>query len=403
MLRRYRALAPADQKALIDFLEQLSGRAWRARRRKLAAMMSRRDLLLALAAPGAGDPLAERFERACGLVAARAARGEVAAAVLHVSAGAEIHERSFGRALDPGAVFLLASLTKPMTAAGVMALCQAGTLSLDAPVAAQLPALLTSAASAQDRQARARLTLRHLLSHTSGLPDMPPANLELRRRHARLDDFLADALTVPLAFAPGTQVRYQSMGYLLAAEIAQRRAGQPWREHLRQVLFAPLEMTATSLGLGGRPLGRTMACQVPEDEGGWNSAYWRELGAPWGGALGSARDVGRLLRFFARPEPGGPLRPETVRAMLTAQGPPGAARAPDVHDRFGLGFRLGPGSFAEGLSPRTFGHGGATGVIAWSDPQVDLTCVLLTTRPAADNPLLAPVCGCVAGTPARAP
>jgi CubicO group peptidase (beta-lactamase class C family) len=368
-------------------------------------MMSRRDFMLgALAAPAAGgSALGRRFEAAAALVETAVRAGEVDAAVLHVNAAGEMHERAFGHAHDPGAVFLLASITKPMTAAGVMALCEAKTLALDTPIAAQLPALLTSAPSDADRKLRATLTLRHLLTHTSGLPDMPPDNQDLRTRQASLPEFLADALTVPLAFAPGTRVRYQSMGFLLAAEIAQRRAGLPWREHLRRRLFVPLEMTATSLGLGDRPIGQTMMCQVPDDRGGWNSDYWRNLGAPWGGAHGTARDLARMLRFFAHPE-AGPLRASTVRAMLTPQTPPGEdpdRRRPDhagqdhPAQRYGLGFRLGD-AFAPGLSPRAFGHGGATGVVAWTDPDKDLTCVLLTTRPEDKNPLLAAVSRVVA-------
>jgi CubicO group peptidase (beta-lactamase class C family) len=78
-----------------------------------------------------------------------------------------------------------------------------------------------------------------------------------------------------------------------------------------------------------------------------------------------------------------------VRAMLTVQTPAG-------QDQYGLGFRLG-NTFARATSLETFGHGGATGVVAWCDPQADLTCVLLTTRPAADNALIKPVSNCVAG------
>jgi CubicO group peptidase (beta-lactamase class C family) len=364
-------------------------------------MLSRRNLMLAaLAVPGAGSvstaraKLAPRFAAACALIEAAVERKDVDAAVLHVATSGETHERAFGHAVDPGAVFLLASITKPMTAAGVMVLVQSGQLALDAPVVAQVPALLTSATGDQDRKWRAQLTLRHLLTHTSGLPDMPPGNLDLRHHYARLPAFLAAALSVPLAFAPGSRVQYQSMGFLLAADIAERRAGLRWREFLRRRIFEPLEMTSTSLGLGDRRVGETMTCQVPADDGDWNSDYWRSLASPWGGALGTARDLARMLRFFARPVHG-PLSPASVRAMLTPQTPPGAPGGADK-DRYGLGFRLGGDTFARGLSPRTFGHGGSTGVVAWMDPDADLTCVLLTTRPTAENPLLAAVSAVVA-------
>jgi CubicO group peptidase (beta-lactamase class C family) len=167
------------------------------------------------------------------------------------------------------------------------------------------------------------------------------------------------------------------MGILLAAQIAERIAGVPFRELMRRRLFAPLGMTDTSLGLGGRRVEDTARCQVPDEPWGWNSRYWRDLGSPWGGAHGTAADIARLLRFFAR-QTRGPLRPATARLMITPQTP---AR-PDGGDRYGLGWRLGGGG--RGASERTFGHGGATGTLCWMDPARDLVFVLLTTRPAAE-------------------
>jgi CubicO group peptidase (beta-lactamase class C family) len=256
----------------------------------------------------------------------------------------------------------------------VMTLVEQRRLALDDAVATHLPAFADGGA---DRRA---VTVRHLLAHTSGLPDMLPDNLELRRRHAPLADFVAGACKAPLAFSPGTRVRYQSMGVLLAAEIARRIARTPFPELLRRRLFAPLGMRRTSLGLGGRRLEETARCQVPDEPWGWNSRYWRELGAPWAGAIGTAGDLARLLRFFARPERG-PLAAATARLMLTAQTPPG-------RERYGLGWRLG--APARGASERTFGHSGATGTVCWMDPERDLTFVLLTTRPAAEAGALLP-------------
>jgi CubicO group peptidase (beta-lactamase class C family) len=302
-----------------------------------------------------------------------------------VARGKQVFTRAFGSA-RPDTVFLLASITKPMTAAGMMALVEAKTLPLDAPLAPHAPELLTAG---PDRAWRVQLTLRHLLTHTSGLPDMPPQNLALRARHAPLAEFLSDALSVPLAFEPGTRVRYQSMGFLLAAVIAERLTGTPFRQHLARVLFKPLRLSGCSLGLGGRAIAATARCQVPDDGGGWNSPYWRDLGSPWGGAHGTAADLTRWLRAFAGAG-AGPLSPATRTAMRTLATPPGESA-------YGLGWRLG--SFAPGLSARAFGHSGATGVLAWMDPDRDLTCVLLTTLPSAKSEasLLRPVSALVAG------
>jgi CubicO group peptidase (beta-lactamase class C family) len=335
-------------------------------------MLSRRDLLLGtMALPVTAHPLGAavaHLEKAT-------ASGEVAAAVLLVEARGQRHLHAFGQA-RPDTVFLLASITKPMTAIGVMTLVEEGKLALADPVQKHLPAF-----TGGDRP---RVTLQHLLNHTSGLPDQLPDNLELRRRHAPLDAFVAGALRAPLRYAPGTSVAYQSMGFLLAATIAETVSRLPFRELLRRRLFQPLGMAGASLGLGGRKVEETARVQVPDDPGGWNSPYWRDLGSPWGGAHATADDVMRLLRWSAHPTPKGPLRPETARAMLAATTPPG-------RDRYGLGWRLGVGG--KGASPGTFGHSGATGTLAWLDPARDLAVVLLTTRPSdqSEKTVLRPV------------
>ncbi len=324
----------------------------------------------------------EPLEPAYALVDEAVKAGKVQAAVLQVQAGKTTYLRAFGSARTK-TVFLLASITKPMTAAAVMALVEAGRLSLDDPAQKYVPEL--------EGPERARISVRSLLDHSSGLPDMPPDNLELRRRQAPLAEFLTSACRAPLLFPPGSAIRYQSMGFLVAGTIVERLTGLPLREHLRKVLLAPLALADTSLGLGGRALADTAPCQVPDDPGGWNSPYWRDLGSPWGGAHGTAADLVRWLRFFAAPTPTpGTLEPETARAMSTPSGPAGS------RDRYGLGFRLEMG--AKGCSERTFGHGGATGTLAWTDPTRDLTFVLLTTWPAAQSqgPLLTPVSEAVA-------
>jgi CubicO group peptidase (beta-lactamase class C family) len=217
---------------------------------------------------------------------------------------------------------------------------------------------------------------------------MLPDNEALRRRHAPLAEFVAGACRAPLRFPPGSDTRYQSMGFLLAAEIAARATRTSFAEHLRTAVLEPLGMRATSLGLGARRLEETIPCQVPDEDWGWNSRYWRSLGAPWGGAIGTAPDLLRLLRFFAHPGRG-PLGPEAAQAMLTAQIAGGRPH------EYGLGWRLGP--FAKGGTPQTFGHGGATGCVAWFDRGKDLGCVVLTSLPeaAGKTTVLGPVSAAV--------
>ncbi len=179
----------------------------------------------------------QRVEEAAELVRRATASGEVRAAVLDVRQGGYRFSRAFGEVRGAETAFLTASISKPMTAAGVMLLADRGKLALSDPVHKFIPEF-----AGGDRDL---VTVQHLLTHTSGLPDMLPENVELRKRHAPLADFVAGACKTPLLFRPGTKVSYQSVGILLASEIAQRIT-QRWR-------------TPTTIGIGTRLTGAIWA------------------------------------------------------------------------------------------------------------------------------------------------
>jgi len=308
----------------------------------------------------------EKLDQAVKLVQSKIDSGDVHAAVLHVSNGKDVLNRAFGEAKTPEAIFLLASISKPMTASAVMILSDRKQLSIEDPVRKYIPEFQGGE--------KDRILIRHLLTHSSGLPDMLPENDELRKRHAPLKDFVAATCATPILFTPGTHVKYQSMGILLAGEIVTRISGKPLPEFLRDELYRPLGMKNTSLGLGGRKMANTMQCQVDEhNDWDWNSAYWRNLGSPWGGAHSTAADVARFLRYFTHPDPP-VLNAATASSMITDHNQ-------GLNTPWGLGWALGHG-FGKNSSPRVYGHGGSTGTLAWLDPPKDLSFVLLTTRPA---------------------
>lgn len=322
----------------------------------------------------------DRIDRADQVIR-RAVEGGVESVALHVRQGREVISRGYGNA-KPDSVFLLASITKPMTVTAVMILRDRGKLSLADPVRKHIPDF-----HGGDRDA---VEIRHLLSHTSGLPDMLPENEALRKRHAPLSEFVAATCKTPLLFKPGTRVQYQSMGTLLAAEIVQRTSGRPIREFLQAELFSKLGMTSTSLGLGGRRVRDLVHCQVPEvTDWDWNSPYWRDLGAPWGGAHSSAADVARLLEYFLHPRDSF-IQASTAREMLTNQNE-------GLTGSWGIGWMVRKGGFGKGCSAATFGHSGSTGTIAWADPSKDLICVVLTSQPFSEskNTLVMPVCDAI--------
>lgn len=303
--------------------------------------------------------------------------GTLHSAVLHVRRGDQVTQHVFGKA-KPDSMFLLGSITKPLAVAiPVMILVDRGELKLSDPAVKYLPEF--------NEGARKDITIEQLLTHTSGLPDQLENNNELRARHAPLSEFVKGAVRTPLLFSPGTKYHYQSMGILLAAEIVERVTKTPLPEFLQQHVFTPLGMSRTVLGLGKFKKSDMVPMQTehaaPEAGGGdpkarewdWNSEYWRNLGAPWGGAHSTAADVAACLRSFLHPD-GKVLREETARLMVQDNTP-----ALEAHR--GIGFMVGPASLGKGCSPRAFGHSGSTGTLAWADPATDITFVLLTALP----------------------
>jgi len=325
----------------------------------------------------------DRLDKVEAILKGAADSGEVLSASALVRQGKDERRWVVGktRAKDP--VYLLASITKPMTATAVMILADRGELKLTDPVNKFIPEF--------KGDGRDAVLIRHLLTHTSGLPDMLADNDALRTRHAPLADFVAGACRAPLGFAPGTRCRYQSMGILLAAEITERITKTRLRDFLKKSVFDPLGMKSTALGLGNFKLAATEQSQVPvQNDWDWNSPYWRDLGSPWGGAHSTTADVVRFLDSFREPN-GRVIKAETAKAMVTNQNP-------GLNIAWGLGWMVGSGRLAKPTSADTFGHSGSTGTVCWADPKTGIRMALLTTLPAnlSGKTVLNPVCNAVA-------
>jgi CubicO group peptidase (beta-lactamase class C family) len=282
---------------------------------------------------------------------------------------------------SPETVYILASITKPVTVTALMLLVERGQVSLTDPVQKYLPEF--------QGPGREKVRVQDLLTHTSGLPDMLPENVQLREAHAPLAEFVQGAMTTPLLFEPRTSFSYSSMGTLLAATIVQREVEMPLPQFLQRELFEPLKMKHSSLGLGERPLTDTARvqgdsfAQSEEDlqRYGANSSYLRKLGHPWGGMHSTVDDLGIFLQMFLNAgvyDGKRILGRATVEAMIADQNR-------DLGHPWGLGWGLRTSSewnaFGDLSSDQTFGHSGASGTVAWADPDRELFCVILTTRP----------------------
>jgi CubicO group peptidase (beta-lactamase class C family) len=338
---------------------------------------------------------AERLEAAAKILEEETRSGRVlAASILVARRGVIVLHRGSGRLAPepsspeagPDTVYLLASITKPVTYAALMLLVERGQVCLADPVQKYLPEF--------QGPEREKVRVQDLLTHTSGLPDQVPENLELRKANAPLGEFVKRAMATPLLYAPRTSFGYQSMGTLLAGEIVERLSRERLRDFEKREFFDPLGMKGSSLGLGGRAIRETAWCQggpsfeTGDDDRkrfGANTLYWRDIGHPWGGMHGTTRDLGIFLQMFLNGGIYGGRRYfglPTVKAMITDQN-----RGIDAP--WGLGWSLKRSRvanyFGDIASDRTFGHVGATGTVAWADPRRDLVCVILTTRPVQED------------------
>lgn len=296
--------------------------------------------------------------------------------------------------LRDDSIFLIASITKPVVAMGIMKLVERGELLLSDRVSQIIPEF--------GKIKNYSVTVRHLLTHTSGLPDMLPNNIELRRNHTPFEGFISEICKTKLLYDPGKSTRYQSMGYALLGEIIQRITGKSYSQYLREEFFLPLGMNDTELGApdswyeGENPKINRLAWTNPpkefvdSDDWGWNSRYWLQLGAPWGGLLTTPGDLARYCQMMLQK---GTLNGTRILGEATVETatqnhlPYSKITSEETRRLFpwGLGWRMSwPGSsrnMGDLLSPTAYGHWGATGTVLWIEPEKDCFALVLTTQP----------------------
>ena len=148
---------------------------------------------------------------------------------------------SEGRELSVDTPFRLASVSKQFTAVAILKLQDAGKLTVFDPVCKWIQPCPA---------AWAGIRIHHLLSHTSGIPDLMarPAWGLKRVTPTNLDELTADSERYGLQFMPGTKVRYDNAGFNLAAAIVEKASGMPFETYLHTTLFEPLGLTRTGLG-----------------------------------------------------------------------------------------------------------------------------------------------------------
>jgi CubicO group peptidase (beta-lactamase class C family) len=176
------------------------------------------------------------------LMRSLAERGQFSGSILVAEHGQMSYERGFGKAdvkrniaFTPNTPVYLASLTKQFTAMAIMMLAERHQLSYSDPLSKYLPEFPSYAA---------KVTIRNLLNHTSGIPDYVGLGLE---RPGLTNQDVLSALTrqESLGFPPGEKFEYSNSNYILLALIVEKVSGQPYRLFLRNGIFAPLGMKDT--------------------------------------------------------------------------------------------------------------------------------------------------------------
>ncbi|MDP9478317.1 MAG: beta-lactamase family protein [Actinomycetota bacterium] len=210
----------------------------------------------------------------------------------------------------PDTVYELASVTKPFTATAVALLSEDGELGLDDPVRTYFP---------ESPPAWSEVTVRHLLAHTSGIPNY--FELDTFRPRGEFDwrldydqgEFLAAVAAAPLRFRPGERSGYSNSGYYLLGMLVERVAGEPYGRFLARRIFEPLGMGSTCLNdraaiIPGRADGYTL-----RDGALGNAEYTSNTWAyAEGGIVSSASD---MARWDAALTEGRVLPPPLLRRM----------------------------------------------------------------------------------------
>jgi CubicO group peptidase (beta-lactamase class C family) len=325
-----------------------------------------------------------RLDQAAALAALRARIGQMAAQdmfsgrVLVARHGKILLDESRGLAereakipVDADTRFRIGSMNKMFTAIAILQLAEAGKLRLSDPLAKFLP-------DYPNKEMAAKVTIRHLLSHTGGTgdifgPDYDSYRLALRSH----DDYIAQFGARAALFEPGARFQYSNYGFVLLGAVIERASGMSYYDYVDTKIYRPAGMTSTG--------------SLPEDVAvpGRSQGYMRRDGAwqrntgtlPYRGmAAGGGYSTGRDLLAFAGALAAGKL--VSPASLAEATEPSGSGEG------YGLGF-LHDG---EGLT-RMYGHnGGAPGMTAalWIYPKAGYVLVGLSNldQNAATRPLM---------------
>jgi CubicO group peptidase (beta-lactamase class C family) len=317
--------------------------------------------------------------------------------------------------MDKDAIFSLASMTKPIVSTALMMLWEDGRFMLDDPISKWLPSYVKKDVldPLTGRRVPARpVTVRHILTHTSGLslsasaaptpltdtavddvdadpavdPQQPPPPGAARPK--TLLEAVERAAGSPLAFQPGDRWQYGSSTDFVAV-LVEKMSGMTIDQFVRTKIFQPLGMHDTFYNVPREKVSKVAAIYRPDREGRitlLRKPEYREPTTYFPGVAGLNGTAADYFRFSQMLLNGGEYNGQrllgrmTVNMMITNQigaGKPVYIRGDGYGFGLGFGVLTNPARAADALSIGTFTWGGANGTLFWIDPQEDLIGILM--------------------------
>jgi CubicO group peptidase (beta-lactamase class C family) len=299
--------------------------------------------------------------------------GGLQGSVLLAKGGNVILARGYGLANielgvenTPATKFRLGSITKQFTAAAILQLAERGRLAVGDPVSKHIPG---------SPEAWSRVTIHHLLTHTSGIPsytDRADYRQRMREPAGSPLDFIERFRHLPLDFPPGTRFHYDNSGYYLLGAIIEQVSGMKYEEYLRKNIFEPLQMSDTgydrpSAILTGRASGYSTG------KGGTViNAPFLDMGQPYaaGSLYSTVLDLYKWDRALYTSKV---LSPQSIAAAFH----------PGQHEwsaniRYGYGWGI-----TEVHGHKVVGHGGGINgfsTVIWRAVEEDAVVIVLSNR-----------------------
>lgn len=300
------------------------------------------------------------------------------------------------KVMQTDSVFWIASMSKAMTAAGLMILVDEGKVKLDDPVEKYLPEYAGQMLAVEGEDGRFELkkpqqpiTVRHILSHTSGLPFKSSIEQPVMDIYTLRERTVSYAVT-PLQTEPGAAYQYSNAGTNTAGMIIEIVSGMKYEEFMDERLLKPLGMTDTTFWPDEKQVARLAKSYRPnETKDGLEEFQISQLTYPLtnpdrqcmpaGGYFSTAMDVSRFCRMLlnkGKLDGKRILSEEAVKQMTTVQS--GEAKSKDQIADYGFCLKITTKEGGdEDLGIGSYGHGGAHATQMWVDPVRGLVVILM--------------------------